>query len=129
MGETTVTMECGNCGIELSGEYAKCPKCSSTVRKYKVSITATVDMSSTLKGKARDSAGNRKREFASRSKRGGKSGRLAQEEISIDHTDPKETVKTHEVSEMNEAGQWEKVHGHTDKYPAKRRVPPKNQPA
>jgi len=60
-----------------------------------------------------------------RTKRGGKSGQPAHEDLRFDRSDPTKTVKTHHVEEQDADGTWQVVHDEQVQYPAKRRPPQK----
>ncbi len=65
-------------------------------------------------------------ETVSREKISGKSKRLTHEILSIDRSNPSQTVKHHRVQELDEKGDpIGDLHEHTNSSPAKRRPPSK----
>jgi len=114
-----VDIFCRRCGAKLEASDETCPKCSSGDRN--VFGADEGEGMETLKLNAKDASGFVRRKLTTRSKRGVKTGRKAEERIEIDRTSDKETKILHRVLEQCEEGKWEEVHHHENVSPAKRR--------
>jgi hypothetical protein len=118
------TIECGNCGAELTTNDTECPLCHSTIKKTSLELSNNIAVQDKkLKMKQKDSSGFKKLEVTTHHKRGIKSGRPSKDEIIIDRTDPKKTTKIHKIWEQNEQGKWEEVPHPSKEFPAKHRKP------
>lgn len=98
-----------------------CPKCDSQGRKYAVILEEKLRPLSRLGIKHKDSTGFLKKIVKLAWKRARGTGRKAKEELIIDRTNAGYTTKTHQVWEMNEQAQLEKVHDHKQTFRAKHR--------
>lgn len=115
----TAQIFCGSCGIVLEVSDTTSPKCGSQDRYISSQDGAELLEGSKLKQK--DSAGFVQKTMTSRSKRAGRTGRKAEEELTIDRMSKTETIKTHKVWEENEEGQLVNVHDEREIFPAKHR--------
>lgn len=86
------SVECAKCGAEL-GERdnvpvenrTKCPRCGDTARVFKVTLSSTIKITNSLRGKARDAAGGKPfTEFKSEDSFSRKLGILAKRYMRID---------------------------------------------
>ena len=114
---------CSQCSREYrNGEARPCPACGSSAVTHIGAGTGTIRILGGVRLRStRD--GFKLLEADRRYKRAGRSGKLAHEVLSFDHSDPLWTTKRHVVREEQEDGTWETVHDEREDYPAKRRRP------
>ncbi len=92
------------------------------VQKFTQDFAGAVDMVAALRAThKRPGVSGFLIDHVQRNKKGGHSGRPVREDLRIDRTDPKVTVKTHRVEEQAPDGTWTIVHDERVESPAKRR--------
>jgi hypothetical protein len=110
---------CRSCGTALKVFDPTCPKCGSQDRHILVEDSG--EGWEEMKLQQKNPTGFLERTIIHRSKRAGRTGRKAEEKLTIDRTSETETVKIHKVWEENEEGQLVEEHDETKSFSAKHR--------
>jgi DNA-directed RNA polymerase subunit RPC12/RpoP len=120
-------VKCKNCGADLT-DIAKpdekvrtpCPDCSSTERTIIVILTESLVISESISLKCKDETGFLKHELRQRDSVSQKTGNPVKIAITVDRTNPDQTVTIHEVEEKKD-GIFQRIHKDIKTGSAKRR--------
>lgn len=116
-------ISCLKCGYVFpqGGHNISCPECGSRDRSLHVVDNLVLNEKKFQGKQFREGYPGKVIKEFKKCEKTSKGGRPAKEELTIDRSDPLETIKIHKVEEQEVDGTWITVHNHEEKFSAKRR--------